>query len=534
MVLVGLMIPTVKYITNPSTFFDILKFASEDVKLNEIWAGVFGPLNFDYYDLPGGLGTNLIRSRINWGDVEREENSYIWDDEEIRMMDQYVESGNRVVPVIKIRGGKHDFWAVDSPLNKEERDNVIHDCSWMPKDTQDRFNRKYGYSKTYYDFIVQILNRYKGKIEMIVIENEPDAVGFWCDSGDPVNDMKGYIKILRTAKKAASDVDLNVEVVDGGVCSKAVPYSMVKNYLNQGLDQKALDFWHGTMKHNKNLETTSLRVLKRFFNNNEAALTKIERVDYLFDYLPSVSKVINFHYKEDVEYYSEIIDYIRSRVGNNVQLMNNELGTKQKPAENIYDEAAKSTVKFLVYSYVFNVKPIIWYARDHGEYSAIGILDENGIHEDWETYKALKTGLKFLNKEFIRVQDVSNDKLFQYLFATEKESIKVVWNKTGFQESIDLPEKCEVYSYLGDRIQGETTMELPVFIVCPNIVNGGDFECRPRFSKCLDKKTMVYCGDDAKWGDPIDCFQNEWCVTNKCELMSPQDPSPSFKPSHWK
>ena len=143
---------------------------------------------------------------------------------------------------------------------------------------------------------------------------------------------------------------------------------------------------------------------------------------------------------------------------------------------------------------------------------------------------------KFLNKEFIRVQDISDDEFTRYLFMSKEDSIQVVWNKNNLNNSVNIPENCDAYSYLGEKIEGNKTTTLPLFIQCYNYELGNGY-CRPGFSKCLDSHTMVDCEDNAKWGDPIECLQNEWCLASsgKCELMSRiiSSPSPSFIPNNF-
>jgi hypothetical protein len=436
---------------------------------DETWAGVFGPAEVDYDDMPADLGATFIRRIVLWRNVEPQEDQYLWEGADIAAMDRFAAAGGKIVPTIKTTGGKWEFWAVESPLDATQIAEVAHDCSWMPKDMQTEFDWHYGYSETYYDFISQVLWRYRGSLDVIVIENEENGDGFWCSTGEYDHDMAGmagYVKMLVTAKKAIQDVAPEVKLANGGLVG--LQNTITHAYLENGQDAEAVAFWEGCMDNAQGGAGSHTADDLRNYLQQPHPAARLLRTAYLLEHLPSVVDYLNIHYKEVADYYPEVVAFVKAQTGGAVPVMNNELGVKWKPTDPFearYQEAAKVTVKYFVYSYLHNARPMIWYTRDHGEYSAVGIYDEQGIHEEWETYAALQACYRFLNRTFLQVQDVSDEDFRRYVFLAPDERIEVIWQKPASPSSLEIPAGVEAYDYLGQPISGDTLTTFPAYFV---------------------------------------------------------------------
>lgn len=104
---------------------------------------------------------------IPWGGVEPERGEFLWDTQPLRRIDRSLREGIKVISVIRTMGAD---WALKNSSLR---------CSSPPRGIGNTFNESYGYSKSYYNFISEVVKRYRGKFPIVVIENEVTAKNFW-------------------------------------------------------------------------------------------------------------------------------------------------------------------------------------------------------------------------------------------------------------------------------------------------------------------------------------------------------------------
>ncbi|MHC1564007.1 MAG: hypothetical protein ACXQTF_01595 [Candidatus Hecatellaceae archaeon] len=389
-----------------------------------------------------------VRLTIPWGVIEPEKGKFAWDTEPIRRIDRSLEKGVKVVPVIRTVGAS---WALR---------NAVEGCSAPPKDLEDEFNGEYGYSKLYYDFVSEIAKRYKGKLEIVVIENEVIAEKFWCGS------MDEYLRLLATARKAFRDVDPNVKVADSGLPSLIWGVLISRELLDKGKEEEAVNFFNAYFSQSFiTAKVSSAQELKAVFNKKNVK-EKMEKAEYLLERLNGSVDIVNFHFYEPPELFHEVVSFIREKTGG-MPMMTNELGARYRLDEpGRQQRAAKDLVKKFALSQALGLKAAIWFSFTNDEHNIVGLVDEKrrGIKVTMEAFAA---SMNFLNSRLLSYRNLSSGGVEWHSFTFQNRKVDVLWsNDAG--KVVTVPEGCEAYDFRGSRIAG-TEINLtssPVFIVC--------------------------------------------------------------------
>jgi len=389
-----------------------------------------------------------IRLTIPWGVIEPERGKFTWNTEPIRRIDRSLEKGVKVIPVIRAVGAN---WALRSQ---------VEGCSSPPKDLEDKFNKEYGYSKSYYDFVSELAKRYKGKLEIVVIENEVVAEKFWCGS------MDEYLRLLATARKAFRDVDPNVKIADSGLPSLIWGVLISKELLSRGEEEKAVNFFNTYFSQSFiTAKVDSAQELEAIFDKKNVK-EKMEKAEYLLERLNGSVDIVNFHFYEPPKLLPEVVSFIREKTGG-MPVMTNELGARYTLDEPEREQkAAEDLVKKFALSQALGLKAAIWFSFTNDEHNIVGLVDEKrrGIGV---TVEAFTASMNFLNSHPLSYRNLSSNGVEWHSFTFQDRKVDVLWSGSE-GKAVSIPEGCEAYDFKGSRIAGaEIKMtSSPVFIVC--------------------------------------------------------------------
>jgi hypothetical protein len=326
---------------------------------------------------------------IPWGAVEPEQGKFLWDAKPLKRIDMSLAKGIKVIPVIRTVGAG---WALKTQSQS---------CSSPPKDLTKTFNENYGYSKSYYHFISEVARHYKGKFQIVVIENEVTAKNFWCGS------MNEYLRLVATARKAFKDVDPNVKIADSGIPSTVLGFLITKELLDRGKEKEAFDFYNAYFNLSFVRKVNSVEELKITLEEKHAK-ESVEKAEYLLGRVNNAVDIINFHYYESSEFFPEVVSFIKKRTGD-MPLMSNEMGTRYRLDEPEREKkAGEDMIKKFVLARALNLESVIWFPFSNNRHNIIGLMDENKKEID-ATLNAFNTSMNFLNRPLLSYENLSEN-----------------------------------------------------------------------------------------------------------------------------
>src|SRR3989338_1259457 len=396
---------------------------------------------------PALFKTAYVRVGIDWNDFEPQEGNFVFDQQNSQALkiDQLLAEGKKIVPSIRSRS----LWAV--PKTKEK-------CASSPIDLNTKMALKKGvsYSDTYYNFVKNIAEHYKGKFEIVVIENEMNDNDFWCSSA---ND---YLRLFLTAKKAFEDVDPAVKLADGGIQGAALNWLVIEDYLeNQNV--AATSFYEKFTGE----QITKTELVKE--SKKHTLKEWVKPAQQLFDsQLFEWVDVFNFHYYQKPEALPEIVAYLRKNIPPGKMLMTNEVGMKER-FSNSPDAASQEMIKKYAYLLSLKVNPILWFSPGGKEDNNAGaLIDEKGqIVEETKNY--FEAVARFLGKNGTACQDVSTLEVAKFTCQNQTEKVDVLWAKNkNSSTKIKIEPNCSVYNHQNQDItSAEVSLTTePIFIVC--------------------------------------------------------------------
>ncbi|MCD6220291.1 hypothetical protein J7K43_07915 [Candidatus Calescamantes bacterium] len=410
--------------------------------------GIIGCFYFQTHQIDATeLNITYARAVIPWGAVQPEEDYFNWNAKPLRKIDYILKKGIKVIPVVRSVGAE---WALKYPGRKS---------SSPPKDLTDSFDEKYGYSRTYYNFVHEVTKRYKGKFPIVVVENEVTARCFWLGT------MEEYLKLVITAKKALKDVDSQIKVADSGVASLCWGILMIDEMVKKGKEKEAFNFYKSYFSQAYGKKIHSVKELK-YFLKSKTAREHIKKLEYLLPRLRNTVDILNFHYYENSSLFPQLISFIRKKMGN-IPLMNNELGVRIKSGvHERRKKASEELIKKLVFSIAFDLKAVMVFPFTNEEHNIIGLGDEKKMAID-EMMNSFKISLKFLNHKLISYENLSENNLQNHLFRFKSQIVRVLWGEEGNTEEVKIPENYRAYDYQGKEIKESYVVisSSPIFMV---------------------------------------------------------------------
>ncbi len=318
-------------------------------------AGVFADVfaNANFRELAKDVPFGHLRQDIIWSKIEQEGGIYNWNVPKIRLFEQIIKRGKEIPQPI-IRTGQ--FFRTTSSKHQQ--------ASSPPLDLEENFNSQYGYSRSYYAFVRAFVERYKDKLDVIVIENEMTAENFW--SGR----MDEYVRLFKTAKKAIKDVNPILRIAEGGLPSPVWGVCIAKEMLDKktASPEEIFRFYKGYTKRFKMRGKSPMENIGDMTRELNSTLAReiFQNALYLLQELKGEIDIGNFHFYEPVEYFEDVVVWIRKKIGQDMPIMCNELGIRSRGFNSAdTDEVlAQEIQKKIFKSKELGLYSFIWVASD--------------------------------------------------------------------------------------------------------------------------------------------------------------------------
>ncbi|MBI2891733.1 MAG: hypothetical protein HYY13_13235, partial [Nitrospirae bacterium] len=288
---------------------------------------------------------------------------------------------------------------------------LVEPQSFPPKDLSDEWAEEYGYSLIYYNFLTELFERYRGRLDYVALENEATNLIYWgggsCDyPGDPDCDYlaaaQEYVRLVKTAAKAINDTrhdgDPPIRTMDSGIVSGHWGFVIAKEGIDLGLDpptgytdwytwawdyytlgipESSVPEWHSLEELTEALDTPA--------EDLEVWIETTEILDGLY-YDPTrepgqsgpAVHLLNFHYYESYRWIPRVADWIRDRALQTQALampvMSNEMGMRgsydpDQCIPNYFDDVeldrqSREVFKNLAMTRVSDLQGLVWYSID--------------------------------------------------------------------------------------------------------------------------------------------------------------------------
>jgi hypothetical protein len=323
-------------------------------------------LGIYYFNLPGiadvtEFDVSYSRLALTWGEVEPQDGLFNWNCSQAQAIGRILENGIAPVPVIRTAGAR---WATGGDGSTS---------SFPPLDLEDRFHPDYGFSRSYYEFVRAMAEHWRGKLPVVVLENEVTAENFWKGT------MEEYTRLLRTAKKAFQDAGEEVKVADSGLASPIWGMLLVREMLDEGYRQEAVDYFDDYTGQHPGFEPmASAEELFAYFQDPRIRAI-LDEADYLLNEVPHFADVFNFHFYEKPSYLADVVSFIKNRTGG-MPLLANELGIRyRKETPDLDRRASEDLVKKFVVSLAAGLELALFFPFENPDHNVIGLLEEPGL-----------------------------------------------------------------------------------------------------------------------------------------------------------
>lgn len=415
---------------------------SDTAAVGFFYFGGYGQLD------PSLFKTAYVRVGIDWSDFEPEAGKFVFDEQnsQSQKIDVLLAEGKKIVPSIRSRS------SFATPKTN-------YKCALAPRDldTNKVLQEGVSYSATYYNFVKNIAKHYKGKLEIVVIENEMNDSDFWCGSADE------YLRLFLTAKKAFGDIDPAVKLADGGIQGAALNWLVVQDYVNSQNNAAALLFYEKFTGQTITMAELTKEMKKR------VSKEVVKRAQQLFDsQLFEWVNVVNFHYYQKPEALPEIVAYLQKNVPSGKKIMTNEVGIKER-FSNSPDAASQEMIKKYAYLLSLNVSPILWFSPGGKEDNNAGALVDKKGQVVKQTKNSFEAVARFLGKKDMACQDISNSEVAKFECQNLTEKIEILWSKNiKSGNKIKIEQGCGVYNHQNKDITAFkiSLTTSPIFIVC--------------------------------------------------------------------
>lgn len=196
------------------------------------------------------------------------------------------------------------FWMTGFP------DSTTDYPSYPPTDLSSSYHPAYAYSQLYYDLVFHAVDMYRGRIDHLTIENEANASNFWAGSADQ------YVRLLKTAYKAAHDADPGIIVFDSGMASEGWGACMAREWYEGGMNPESVR----TFVNEYYLRDTYYPV---YFSTVSAMVnwlyggfvtTQYQRYSYILANMGGAIDAFNIKYTQPWWLYDDVIQWIDQKM----------------------------------------------------------------------------------------------------------------------------------------------------------------------------------------------------------------------------
>jgi len=418
------------------------------------------------------LNAKWQRGSIIWKCIEPIQDKFNWESSTNLRIMMAANLGLTYMPVFRM----NKCWANGFP------DNPPGDTSYPPLDLQNIWDTSYGYSQDYYDFIYQTVSHYKDYLKYIVIENEANSPRFWKGT------KEDYIKLLKTAYKAAHDAKPDIKVANSGTASGAWGMIITRDKLESGkfTQDEALEF--ANSYYRKYTDGTgpmfnNFAELKAYLYSGTAD-TIFERVLYYLENYKGCIDVFNFHFYEDYWHLDDVIKWIHDKMrefGYSIPIfITNEYGIRNRdPDYNVRGkDQAVEVFKKLIVGLSNNLEIMSWFSPKEEGTDKIALIGEDSIWREAAYTYQLVAG-KISDKYKFDHLLLDDYPIQRYIFEnqlTKEFDLEAGWcDSIPKKLTIAVPEACTsvvVVDYLGNEsypniVNDSITIEFsesPIFI----------------------------------------------------------------------
>jgi hypothetical protein len=358
--------------------------------------------------------------------------------------------------------------------------------SMPPADLSATWSPETGYSPTYYAFIHWLVSNHLGRLDHLTIENEANATNFWGGTAEQ------YIRVLKTAYKAAHDADPDITIFDSGMGSGVWGAMILRDRYETGsyTEGQLLDFANAYYDR----DAYVLASLGRTYPQNAFASfgelhdwlyssfvnDQYQRATYMLAHMGGSVDALNFKFTGDWWLYQDVVDYIRMKMGQagwSVPLLcNNEASNWTGVSD---DQLARELVQKYVTGLSLGVGRTLWFplSNQSDPSPRVGLYDANGARlRSWASFQHLAA---VIGHEFAFDHlDLARPDVRSYVFRSRIDpahSLVVAWWDDGSHGAGSVPARFALppgtvrvvrSDYLGNRAEaraaGEDYMDLTV------------------------------------------------------------------------
>jgi hypothetical protein len=339
------------------------------------WRGEVGVFNFAFVDGPGKRKPALLeggpkgeridgtvaRQSIFWSCVQPKKGAWEMDGcRQVGLVDDLQATGWNVQVVLRTKRGrfvKGPFWATDWPGQQENPD-----VSYAPVDILDEPSSEFGYSKSFYDYVSRVIDRYcdgsQCRIHSLVFGNESNSREQWTGrAATPESDVADYVRLVATTRKAIDDSGARLLLFDSGVQG----YAVLWHVLNEELEARG---------------PQAAAVMYSDYFNAEASPDKIGKMIRQRVKRPPIAKInmfmasdlhrytdgVNFHHYQTPQSIPALVAYLRKLAPPGHLIANNEVGVREKIVQSTDKDLINAwMIQKMVYLLDSEVSPVIWF-----------------------------------------------------------------------------------------------------------------------------------------------------------------------------
>ncbi len=319
-----------------------------DLQSKDLQVGVFSHESWK------DLEIDFLRIQVSWTRCPKKDGKYEWDPFITKIPEKL---RDKPLPLfVLIKCGKHGH------------------ASEPPEDLKDKWDSKHGHSESYYDWVYNLVKEFGPRIYMLAIENEVNVRQFWTGT------IEQYLKLLKTAYKAAHDARPDIIVTDSGFPSSCWHVGIAKDRLKAGKKpEEVYDFIKKYLErreegHNRGIIPKDVKDMQQKIPNSKTDAS----IRTFFSKAKGMVDCISFHYYEPHEFFDDVVEWIRDQMKANgmekLPIICSELGIRKKKGEeeSFYIAEFKEKLKK---AQKLDLKGVAWFPHKGDELNIFGFIN---------------------------------------------------------------------------------------------------------------------------------------------------------------
>ena len=314
--------------------------------------GVIAPPNAEPAVFAQGLRARYARTSWSWSAIEFN-HGFVEPGAADRQVAAAGQTGVQLIPVYSVG---------TTPWITGRNDPQPAARSYPPKDLSTQWQPGYGYSFGLHTFTNILFNRYRGRIDYVVIESEPELSSSWGGTPDE------YLRTLATARKAIKEADQRTRIIAAGFSSDSLGLLLAKDWIETGARTRAeaiafaQDYYRSGAAATPAAAELSLPGAIETALDDPASKFNTEawpRANEILDGLGGIADGVNFHFYAHYRWLPVVTEWFRQRgqrakAPYSLPVLSTELGVRGTVAEGCavgaaeLDRLARETFKTIV------------------------------------------------------------------------------------------------------------------------------------------------------------------------------------------